>query len=84
MAFKNFRFAGSSYYNSGASLVPLSITPSDSTTTAELAMIVAGRRRSDDFDLGADPENGANAPGDVHSLQNMDGYIPQSWTKVRT
>jgi hypothetical protein len=82
MAFKNFRFTGLSNYNIGVDILPLSITPGDATSAAALAMNIADRGRVDVFDLGGDPESGTMAPGDVHSLRNMDRCIPQSLTEV--
>jgi hypothetical protein len=38
MAFKNFRFVGSSYFNIGSGLLPFSITPADAASPADCAM----------------------------------------------
>jgi hypothetical protein len=52
MAFKNFWFAGSMYYDIGAGLLPFSITSGDATLAAVLAMLIANRSCDDTFDLG--------------------------------
>jgi hypothetical protein len=82
MAFKNFRYAGLTYFDIGNGLLPLSITPSDATSVQALAMLAADRVRADAFDLGADPENGAVAPGEVASLHNLSGHTPQTWNEA--
>jgi hypothetical protein len=41
MAFKNFRFAGSSYFDIGSGLLPFSITPTDATSVQAPAMLAA-------------------------------------------
>jgi hypothetical protein len=41
MAFKKFRYAGSSYFDIGSGLLPFSITPSDATSTQARAMLAA-------------------------------------------
>jgi hypothetical protein len=63
MAFKNFCYAGSTYFDIGSGLLPFSIAPSDATSVQARAMLAADRVRADAFDLGADPENGAVALG---------------------
>jgi hypothetical protein len=47
-------------------------------------MLAADRVRADAFDLGADPENGAIAPGEVARLRNLSGYTPQTWNEARS
>jgi hypothetical protein len=82
MAFKNFRYAGSSYFDIGSGLLPFSIAPSDATSVQARAMLAADRVRADAFDLGGDPESGAVAPGEVARLRNLSGYIPQTWNEA--
>jgi hypothetical protein len=53
VAFKNFRYAGSSYFDIGSGLLPFSITPTDATSVKARAMLAANRLRDDAFDLGA-------------------------------
>jgi hypothetical protein len=84
MAFKNFRYAGSTYFDIGSGLLPFSITPSDATSVQARAMLAADRVRADAFELGADPENGAVAPGEVARLRNLSGYAPQTWNEARS
>jgi hypothetical protein len=84
MAFKNFRFAGASYTDIGAGLLPFSITPADAISPQARAMLAADRVRADAFDLGGDPESGAIAPGEVSRLRNLSGYIPISWMEARS
>jgi hypothetical protein len=55
VAFENFRFTGSSYYDIGAGLLPFSITPGDATSTNALAVLIDDRDRVNAFDLGGDP-----------------------------
>jgi hypothetical protein len=83
MAFKNFRYAGSTYFDIGSGLLPFSITPSDATSVQARAMLADDRVRADAFDLGADPENGAVSPGEVARLSNLSGYTPQTWNEAR-
>jgi hypothetical protein len=83
MAFKNFRFAGSSYFDIGSGLLQFNITPSDDAYLQAQAMLAADRVRADAFDVGADPESGAIAPGEVGWIRNVDGYIPTTWTEAR-
>jgi hypothetical protein len=82
MAFKNFRYAGSTYFYIDSGLIPFSITPSDATSVQARAMLAADRVRADAFDLGADPENGTVAPGEVARLRNLSGYTPQTWNEA--
>jgi hypothetical protein len=82
MTFKNFRYAGSGYFDIGSGLLPFSITPSESTYVQARAMLAADHVRVDAFDLGADPMVGAVAPGEVTRLQNISGYIPQTWNEA--
>jgi hypothetical protein len=82
MVFKNFRFAGSSYFDIGSGILPFSTTPSDATSPAAHTLLAADRRRADVFDLGADTESDAIAPIDVGRLHNTGGYVPQSWTET--
>jgi hypothetical protein len=82
MAFKNFRYAGSSYFDIGSGLLPFSITPSDATSVQARAMLAADRVQADAFDLGGDPESGAVAPGEVARLRNLSGYTPQTWNEA--
>jgi hypothetical protein len=84
MAFKNLRFAGASYTDIGAGLLPFSITPADAISPQARAMLAADRVRADAFDLGGDPESGAIAPGEVSRLCNLSGYIPISWMEDRS
>jgi hypothetical protein len=81
-AFKKFRFAGASYTDIGAGLLPFSITPADAISPQARAMLAADRVRADAFDLGGDPESGAIAPGEVSRLRNLSGYIPISWMEA--
>jgi hypothetical protein len=55
MSFKNFRYAGSSYFDIGSGPLSFSITPTDATSVQARAMLAADRVRADAFDLGADP-----------------------------
>jgi hypothetical protein len=82
MAFKNFRHAGSSYFDIGSGLLPFSITPTDAMSAQARAMLTADRLRAGVFDLGADPESGAVAPGEVSRLRNLNGYTPQTWNEA--
>jgi hypothetical protein len=84
MAFKNFRFAGATYTDIGAGLLPFSITPADAISPQARAMLAADRVRADAFDLGGDRESGAIAPGEVSCLRNLSGYIPNSWMEARS
>jgi hypothetical protein len=84
MAFKNFRYAGSSYFDIGSGLLPFSITLTDATSVQARAMLTADQLRADAFDLRADPESGAVAPGEVSRLRNLSGYIPQTWNEARS
>jgi hypothetical protein len=54
MAFKNLRYAGSTYFDIGSGLLPFSITRSDATSIQARVMLEADRVRSNAFDLGAD------------------------------
>jgi hypothetical protein len=83
MAFNNFWFEGSSYFDIGSGLLPFSVTPADATSSIARAMLAADRGRADAFDLRADSESGAIAPSDVCLLRNTSGYVPQSWTEAR-
>jgi hypothetical protein len=73
MALKNFRLAGSTYFDIGLGLLPFSITPADATSAQARAMLVADRIRSDAFNTGADPESGTIGPGNVSRLRNLIG-----------
>jgi hypothetical protein len=84
MAFKNFRFAGASYTDIGAGLLPFSITPADAISPQARSMLAADRVRADAFDLGGDPESGAISPGEVSRLRNLSGYVPISWMEARS
>jgi hypothetical protein len=84
MAFKNFRYAGSTYFDIGSGLLPFSGMPSDVTSFQARAMLAADRVRVDAFNLGADPENGAMAPGEVAHLYNLSGYTHQMWNEARS
>jgi hypothetical protein len=84
MALKNFRLAGSTYFDIGSGLLPFSITPADATSAQARAMLVADRVRADAFHIGADPESGSIGPGEVSRLRNLSGYLPQEWTEART
>jgi hypothetical protein len=84
MAFKNFRYTGSSYFDIGSGLLPFSITPPDATSVQARAMLATDRVRTDVFDLRADPESGAVDPGEVSRLRNLSGYIPQTWNGARS
>jgi hypothetical protein len=82
MAFKKFRFAGSAYFDIGTGLLPFNITPEDGISPQARTMLAPDRVRADAFDLGADPESGAVAPGDVIRLRNTSGYVPATWSKA--
>jgi hypothetical protein len=84
MALKNFRLAGSTYFDIGSGLLPFSITPADATSAQARAMLVADQVRADAFDIGADPKSGSIGPGEVSRLRNLSGYLPQGWTEART
>jgi hypothetical protein len=84
MAFQIFFVAGAAYFEVGTGLLPLSIIPGDATSTVARAMLEADRGRANAFDLGRDTENGDIAPGDVRSLRNLSGYLPQTWMEART
>jgi hypothetical protein len=81
MAFKNFRYAGSSYFDIRSGLLPFSITPTNATSVQSWAMLAADRVRADAFDLRADPESGTVAPDEVSRLRNLSGYTPQLGTQ---
>jgi hypothetical protein len=83
-ALKNFRLAGSTYFDIGSDLLPFSITPADATSAPARAMLAADRVRADAFDIGADPESGSIGPGEVSRLRNLSGYLPQGWTEARS
>jgi hypothetical protein len=83
MAFKNFRFAGASYTDIGAGLLPFSITPADAIAPQARSMLAVDLVRADAFDLGGDPESGVIAPGEVSRLRNLSGYVPISWMEAR-
>jgi hypothetical protein len=83
MAFKNFRFAGISYFDIETGLPPFSVTPDDATSPADRVMLAIDRGRGNAFNLGTDPESGAISPSDVGRLRNTGGYVPQSWTEAR-
>jgi hypothetical protein len=82
MAFRNFHFAGASCTDIGAGLLPFSITPDDAISPQARAILAAKCVYADAFDLGSDPESGANAPGEVSRLGNLSGYIPISWMEA--
>jgi hypothetical protein len=84
MAFKNFWYAGSSYFYIGSGLLPFSITPTNATSVQARAMLAADRVRADALDLGADPKSGAVAPGEVSCLLKLNGYNPQTWNEARS
>jgi hypothetical protein len=84
MTLKNFRLAGSTYFDIGYGLLPFSITPADATSAQARAMLVADRVRAGAFDIGANPESGSTGPGEVSRLRNLSGYLPQGWTEART
>jgi hypothetical protein len=84
MVLKNFKLAGSTYFDIGSGLLPFSITLADATSYQARAMLVADRVRADAFDIGADPESGSIGPGEVSRLRNLSGYLPQGWTEART
>jgi hypothetical protein len=84
MALKNFRLAGSTYFDIGSGLLPFSITPAEATSAQAWAMLVADHVRADAFDIGADPEIGSIGPGEVPRLRNLSGYLPQEWNEART
>jgi hypothetical protein len=71
MAFKNLQFAGGQYFDIGTGLLPFSITPADAQSSAARVMLTVDQGRADAFDLGADPETSAIAPGDVPRLRNL-------------
>jgi hypothetical protein len=82
MAFKNFWYAGSSYFDIGSGLLPLSITTSEATSVKARAMLAEDHVQANDFYLGADHESGAVAPGEVALLRKLSGYIPQTWNEA--
>jgi hypothetical protein len=82
MAFKNLQFAGGQYFDIGTGLLPFSITPTDAQSSAARVMLAADQGRVDAFDLGADPETSAIAPGDVPRLRNSQGYLPHGWIEA--
>jgi hypothetical protein len=59
-----------------------SIAPADAQSSVARVMIAADQGRADAFDLGADPETSAIAPGDVPCLRNLQGYLPHGWIDV--
>jgi hypothetical protein len=84
MAFKNLQFSGWKYFDIGTGLLPFSITPDDAQSSAARIMLAADQGRADAFDLGADPETSAIAPGDVPHLRNMQGYLPPGCIEAGT
>jgi hypothetical protein len=82
MAFKNLLFAGGQYFDIGTGLLPFSITPADAQSSAARVMLAADQGRADAFNLGADPETSAIAPGDVPRLRNLQGYLPHGWIEA--
>jgi hypothetical protein len=68
---KNFRLAGSTYFDIGSGLLLFSITPADATSAQARAVLVADRVRADAFDIGAEPESGSIGPGVVSRLRNL-------------
>jgi hypothetical protein len=84
MALKNFRLAGSTYFDIGSGLLTFSVTSADVTSAQARAMLVDDCIRSDAFDIGADPEIGSIGPGEVSRLRNISGYTPQGWSEART
>jgi hypothetical protein len=84
MALKNFRLAGSTYFDIGSGILPFSITTADATSSQARSILVADRIRADTFDLGAYPESHAIEPSEVAHLRNLSGYIPHGWTDGRT
>jgi hypothetical protein len=82
MAFKNLQFAGGHYFDIGTGLLPFSITPADAQSSVARVMLAADQGRADAFDLGADPETSAIAPGDVPRLRNLQGYLPHGWIEA--
>jgi hypothetical protein len=77
MALKNFRLAGSTYFNIVSGPLPFIITLADDTSSQARAMLVADRVRADAFDIGFDPESGSIGPCEVSRLRNLSGYLPQ-------
>jgi hypothetical protein len=84
MALKNFRLAGSTYFDIGSGLLPFSINPADANYSQARDMLVADPIRADAFDIGADPKSGSIGSREVSRLQNFSGYLPQGWTEART
>jgi hypothetical protein len=84
MAFENFRFAGASYTDIGARLLPFSITPTDVISPQARAMLAADRVWADAFYLGGDPESGTISLGEASRLRNLSVYIPISWMEARS
>jgi hypothetical protein len=74
--FKNFRLAGSSYFDIGSALLPFIVTYAQ-------AMLVADHIRVDVFDVGADPKSGSVGPSEVARPQNSTKYTHQSWSEAR-
>jgi hypothetical protein len=83
MAFNNFRFAGSAYFNIGMGFLPFSITHGDGTSTQECVTPTADRVRADVLDLVADPESGVVLSSDVVQLPNMIDYLAATWSEAR-
>jgi hypothetical protein len=84
VAFKNFRYAGSSNFDIdiGSGFLLFSITHSKATPVQARTILAADRMRADAFNLGADPESGAVTPGEMTCIRNLTGYIPQTWNEA--
>jgi hypothetical protein len=84
MALKNYRLAGSTYFDICSGLLPFNITPADATSSQTRAMFVADRIWGSAFDLGTNPESAVIGPIEVALLRNLSGYIPPGLTEART
>jgi hypothetical protein len=82
MAFKNLQFAGGQYFDIATGLLPFRIAPADAQSSAARVMLAADQGRADAFDIGADPETSAIAPGDVPRLHNLQGYLHHGWIEA--
>jgi hypothetical protein len=51
VAFKNFRFAGSSYFDIGPGLLPFSITLADGNSTTACTMLTTDQESADAFEI---------------------------------
>jgi hypothetical protein len=70
------QFVGGNFFDIGPGVLPFSITPYGTTSSAGHTMLKSDQVWIDDFDLNGDPETSAITPGDVPMLRNTQGYIP--------